>query len=52
VLLLAKVSLEVIGDITKSETNLPKEEVLAEKMVKIYTNNQKQLCPTRAHTRQ
>jgi hypothetical protein len=52
VMLIAKVSLEVMGDVTESETTLPKEEVLAEKIVKIYTNNQKQLCPARAHTRQ
>lgn len=51
VLLIAKVSLEVMSDITESETILPKEEVLAEKIVKIYTQNQKQLCPARAHTR-
>ena len=40
-LLIAKVSLEVMGDITESETTLPKEEVIAEKIVKVYTNNQK-----------
>lgn len=39
VMCIAKVSLEVMSDITESETTLPKEEILAERIVKTYTHN-------------
>jgi hypothetical protein len=39
VLCIAKVSLEVIADVTETETTLAKEEIIADKIVKTYTQN-------------
>lgn len=50
-LCIAKVSLEVIADVTETETTLAKEEIIADKIVKTFTQNQVQLSPERAHNR-
>ena len=51
VLCIAKVSLEVMRDVTETETSIPKEEIIAANIVKTYTHSQVQLCSERAHTR-
>ncbi len=50
---IARVShqLQVINDVTESETTIAKAEIIADRIVETFQNNQVQLCHERAHSR-